>query len=164
MTDVIAACKTDCSSSGVEQQRGEGRVHGPGGAVRVGEGPVFPSEAPAEETWTAAGGWDARLHQSENLHFHSADRHLITSVTWERERWGFFHSWTIRWDWRERWHQSKHRYRHQHHRWMWTMLEDIIYITFTLLIACWWIIFNVERWAGHYWTDWMSFLFLNQDV
>lgn len=40
----------------MEQQRGEGRVHGPGGAVRVGEGPVFPSEAPAEETGTAAGG------------------------------------------------------------------------------------------------------------
>ena len=147
MTDVIAACKTDCSSSGVEQQRGEGRVHGPGGAVRVGEGPVFSSEAPAEETWTAAGGWDARFHQSEDLHFHSADRHLITSLTWEREmRLYSLLNYTVRLTGRR--HQSKHR--HRHHHWMWTTLEDIIYITFTLLIARRWVIFKVERWAGHY--------------
>lgn len=49
-----------CCSSGVEQQRGEGRVHGPGGAGRGGQGHHGPSEAAAEEAWAADGGRDAR--------------------------------------------------------------------------------------------------------
>lgn len=75
---------SDWSSSGVEQQRGEGRVYGPGCVVRVGEGLLWPSEASAAEAGTADGWWDARTHRPEDRHCYSADRHLTSAVTRER--------------------------------------------------------------------------------
>lgn len=65
----------------MEQQRGEGRVYGPSGAVWVGEGHHRTSKASAEEARSADGRRDARLHQPEDHHFDSADRHVTLSVT-----------------------------------------------------------------------------------
>lgn len=68
------------SSSGVEQQRREGRVHGPGGAVRLGEGHLRAAAAAAEEARPAVGRRDARQHQPEDRHLHSADRHVTSDL------------------------------------------------------------------------------------
>ena len=78
--------KLPCSSSGVEQQRGGGRVHGPGGAVRLGEGQHRSPDAPAEEARPADGRRDARHHRREDCHIHSAAGHVIPGLQWLKRK------------------------------------------------------------------------------
>lgn len=79
-------CVNLAPPSGVEQQRGEGRVHGPGGVVRVAEGLPQPTEASAEERRTQRGRRDARKHRPEGCHGDSAHRHLTSPVKLTEER------------------------------------------------------------------------------
>lgn len=87
----------DWSSSGVEQQRSEGRVYGPSGVIRVSERQIWPSDPSAAEARTPDGGWDARTHQPEDHQCFSVDRHLTSAVTREREL-NVLQRWSILWD------------------------------------------------------------------